>query len=90
MTNDKTNTGGLWKNDRKTKDTHPQATGSAQIVCPKCQWAHDYFIDAWTNDRDGSKWQKLKFKAKDKQSLTGSMEKAQPAGGKAEDDEIPF
>lgn len=58
----KPDTGSLFKNDRKTTDQHPGATGSALIG------GVAYFVDAWTNTKpDGSKYQALKFKRKDKQ-----------------------
>jgi hypothetical protein len=85
----KPNTGALFKNDRKTKETHPQATGNATVVCPHCNWASDYFMDGYTNDGPNGKWQRLKFKAKDKQGAQGAAAQAQHVG-KPEDDDIPF
>ena len=86
----KENTGALFKNDRKTKETHPQATGSATIACPHCHQSTDYFMDAWTNTPKGGgdRFQSVKFKAKDKQS-SGGGQAARPVGVQ-EDDEIPF
>lgn len=80
------NTGALFKNDRRTKDTHPHATGSVLIECPHCLRRTDYFADGYTNDGDKGKWQRLKFKVKEKQSGDATA-KAQPVG---DDDEIPF
>ena len=58
----KPNTGSLFANKEKTADTHANAKGSAVI-----EGVH-YFCDAWTNTApDGSKYQSLKFKRKDKQ-----------------------
>lgn len=74
----KPNTGALFKNDRKTEDKHPGATGNLLVECPHCQSLIDLFLDAWTNtiengQRAGEKMQKLKVKAKDKQPPPSPM-----------------
>ena len=55
------NSGSLFKNEDRQKETHANARGSAVI-----DGVH-YFIDAWTKDSNGKKWQSLSFKRKDKQ-----------------------
>lgn len=55
----KPNTGSLFKNDKKTEDTHANARGSALID------GVEYWIDAWTNEGSKGKYQSLKFKRKD-------------------------
>lgn len=92
----KDNTGALFKNERATSDTHPQATGSATID------GVEYFVDAWTNqDRNGNRYQSLKFKRKDKQqtgkpaarqerSTSYDRDDARTHGGRDLDDDIPF
>lgn len=55
----KDNSGSLFKNDRKTQDSHPNATGSAKID------GVDYYISAWTKDGQKGKWQSLSFKRKE-------------------------
>ena len=56
----KDNTGSLFKNDRREKDTHANARGSAMID------GVEYWVDAWTNTTNaGDKYQSLKFKRKD-------------------------
>jgi hypothetical protein len=55
--------GSLFKNDKKEKDTHPNARGSCMID------GVEYWVDAWTKtDKNGKPWQSLSFKRKDKQS----------------------
>ncbi len=53
----KPNTGSLFKNDKKTTDSHPNATGRALID------GKEYYISSWTNKlRDGSGfYQSLRF-----------------------------
>lgn len=55
----KPNTGALFKNDRREKDSHPNAKGSALIE------GVEYWVSSWTNeDRNGNKYQSLKFERK--------------------------
>lgn len=59
----KNNTGSLFKNDKREKDTHANARGSALIDGVR------YWIDSWTNeDRNGNKYQSLKFKRADERA----------------------
>lgn len=80
----KENTGSLFKNERREKDTHANARGSALID------GVEYWVDAWTNEAgDGKKYQSLKFKRKD-QAGSGSP-RTQPAAFDADlDDDVPF
>ena len=58
----KDDTGSLWKNDRREKETQPNARGQAKID------GVVFWVDAWTNEtRDGTKYQSLKFKRKEEQ-----------------------
>lgn len=64
----KDNSGSLFKNDRREKDTHPHAKGSALIG------GVEYWVSAWTKEaRDGSKYQSLSFTVKEpRNGYTGS------------------
>jgi hypothetical protein len=55
----KDNTGVLFKNDRREKDTHPHATGSCTIN------GVDFWVSAWTKDSAKGKFQSLAFKPKE-------------------------
>ena len=62
----KDNSGSLFKNDRREKDTHAHARGSALID------GVEYYVDAWTNtDKNGNKYQSLKFKRKEQAPAQG-------------------
>lgn len=61
MSERKDMSGVLFKNDKKEKDTHPNATGSAMIE------GVEYWISAWTKDGKNGKFQSLAFKRKDQQ-----------------------
>jgi hypothetical protein len=53
------NSGSLFRNDKREKETHPQAKGSAMIG------GVEYWVSAWTKEaRDGSKYQSLSFTLK--------------------------
>lgn len=83
----KPNTGSLFKNEKRTSDTHPNATGSVLID------GVAYFCDAWTNDGPGGKYQSLKFKRKDKQpgaAPSGAVTRAHPPALADMDSDIPF
>ena len=51
---DDSNRGKVWKNDRKEKDTDADFTGSQNVVCPKCNRASDYWINAWKRKPDAN------------------------------------
>jgi hypothetical protein len=58
------NSGALFKNERKTTDKHPNATGTALID------GVEYYLSAWTKESAKGKWQSLSFKRKDDQTPT--------------------
>ena len=67
---DRTNTGIVGKNDRKTTDTHPDITGTINID------GTEFFLDGWRkqrNDGTGS-FYSLKAKRKDKQPNADSQQ----------------
>jgi hypothetical protein len=74
----KENSGSLFKNDKREKDTHPNATGSALIG------GVEYWVSAWTKkDKNGNAWQSLAFKPKE--------QNGRRQGGQLEQDEsVPF
>ena len=56
----KDNSGALFINDKREKDTHPNAKGSALIG------GVEYWVSAWTNTSSkGTKYQSLSFQRKD-------------------------
>jgi hypothetical protein len=54
------NSGSLFKNERKDKDTHPDYTGNGMID------GREYWFSAWLKrDRNGKAFMSLAFKPKD-------------------------
>jgi hypothetical protein len=53
------NSGSLFKNEKREKDTHPHATGSAMID------GVEYWVSAWTKEGKNGKFQSLAFKKKE-------------------------
>lgn len=79
----KPNSGSLFRNDRREKDTHPHARGDAVID------GVEYWISAWTNEKNGNKYQSLKFSRKDENRQPRSESIPQTDDG-FEDSDIPF
>lgn len=58
---DNRNRGSIWKNERKTKDTHPDFTGTLNVE------GREYFFDAWKRKEGApAKAPSLTFKVKPK------------------------
>lgn len=56
------NSGTLFKNDKREKDSHPHATGKAMIGGVM------YYVSAWTKEGSKGKFQSLSFKPVDEQA----------------------
>lgn len=88
----KDNSGSLFVNDRREKDSQPNAKGNALID------GVEYWVSAWTKtDRNGNKWQSLSFQPKaDRQPANRDdgprPDRDDPRTGRARDldDETPF
>lgn len=80
------NSGSLFANEKREKDSHPQAKGTAMID------GREYWVDAWTNtSANGKRYQSLKFKLKDQQSAPPGNGYAPPPVDDLDDDlSIPF
>jgi hypothetical protein len=78
------NSGSLFKNEKREKDTHPHATGSAMID------GVEYWVSAWTKEGKNGKFQSLSFKRKEEKTSEGKR-KFNPSPAVADDDgDIPF
>lgn len=74
------NSGSLFKNDRKTKDTHPDYTGQGEFN------GVNVWISGWVKEtKAGKKFFSLSFK--EKEAVTGQTAQQAPA---LADDDVPF
>ena len=53
------NSGTLFRNDKREKDSQPNATGTAMVD------GVEYYVSAWTKEGRNGKFQSLAFKRKD-------------------------
>lgn len=82
----KDNSGTLFKNDKREKDTHPNMTGTALID------GVEYWISAWTKEGAKGRFQSLSFKRKDERVSEIKKEYADKASSFSRDldDDLPF
>jgi len=83
----KPNSGTLFANDRKEKESDPNAKGTALID------GVEYWISNWTNiTKDGKKYMKLPFSVKTPKFVEDMPKAVEPAKMETvkEDDELPF
>jgi hypothetical protein len=79
---DNTNKGVLFRNDRKTQDSHPTHSGSINID------GKEFWLSAWVKDGNKGKFFSLSVKPKD---AAPQQAKAQAAPQQDHfDDDIPF
>ena len=83
---DNTNSGALFKNTRKEKETHPDFTGSGNID------GKEVWLNGWRKtDKNGNPFISMSFKPKDVQASTGAQQTQRVAAKAAVlEDEIPF
>ena len=78
------NSGTLFKNDKREKETHPNARGKAMIGGVM------YYVDSWTKEGAKGKWQSLSFKPIDEAPAA----KKKPSGFSTPEhfdiDDIPY
>jgi hypothetical protein len=79
----KDNSGTLFKNDKREKDSHPYAKGSAMID------GVEYWVSAWTKEGSKGKFQSLSFQRKEQRQPERQQQASRPAPREL-DDEIPF
>jgi hypothetical protein len=82
------NQGTLFKNDKREKDTHPNATGKAMID------GRMYYVSAWTKQGSKGPFQSLAFKPVDEaqpsRSGRDNTEGRRVSTGEDIEDSIPF
>lgn len=84
MQYDNTNSGVLFRNEKKQSEKHPDLNGSINSD------GRDYWLSAWVNEsKDGKKYFKLSLTPKDEQRQPAPRQ--QPAQQESfEDEDLPF
>jgi hypothetical protein len=78
----KPNTGVLFKNKRKEKDTHPDTNGTCLIG------GKSYRISGWTKEKNGEKYSSLSFTPVEAPKEEAPA--AAPKTEKTDGDDLPF
>ena len=76
----KDNSGSLFKNEKREKDTHPHMTGTALID------GKEYWVSAWTKEGQKGRWQSLAFKPKEEKPKAQEPRKPASRGASGFDD----
>ena len=81
----KDNSGSLFKNDKREKDTHPHAKGTVMVG------GVEYWVSAWTKDGRDGKFQSLAFTPKEPRAEAPKPAPKQQTTSFDEDlDDLPF
>lgn len=82
---DNTNSGAIFANDRKEKDTHPDRTGSINIE------GVEYWINGWLKKtKDGKPFLSVSLRRKDEGAKPASAKPATATAHADDGDDIPF
>lgn len=84
MADQKDNSGAIFINDRKEKDTHPDRTGKAMID------GTEYYVSGWLKDGKRGKYLSLAFKRVDSAQAPKPQRQAAPVQADDFDDDVPF
>lgn len=71
MNRDNTNSGALFKNDKKEKDTHPDLSGHINID------GKDYWLSGWTKRKDDGSFKVLSLAVKPKEPRNAQQDRGQ-------------
>ena len=80
----KDNSGAMFVNDRKEKDSHPDRRGEAMID------GKMYWVSGWIKDGKKGKWMSLGLEPKDAANKPAPVRQEQSSYAEELDDEIPF
>lgn len=80
----KDNTGSLFKNDRKEKETHPDYKGTVRIG------GVEYWQSAWVKDVNGRKYFSQSFTPKEQQSVNAQANNNSQTNFDPQPNDLPF
>ena len=78
------NSGRIFKNENREKETHANGRGDGEVTCPHCQNRVLFFIDSWIKQGAKGPWSSLSFKPKDKQPVAAPQPMRGPVGAQSE------
>lgn len=86
MAFDKTNTGTLSRNEKRTEPNHSEYNGSGQLTCPQCGATTEFWINAWVKAarETGHKFFSIRFAPKGARPAQAPPQQQTPA------EEVPF
>lgn len=89
MAYDNSNSGTLFRNEKKTKPNHADHRGAGELTCPACGAVIKFWINAWvkTAKESGKKFFSFAFKHKDDTKSPAPAPAKQPP---AESNDVPF
>lgn len=73
--NSKENSGVLFKNDRREKETHPQLKGSINVE------GRDYWLSAWTKKNDDGSFKLISLSLQPKEERNQQADRKKAFGG---------
>jgi hypothetical protein len=96
MAYDNTNSGALFKNQRKESERHPDYNGSVEVKCACCNEVTPYWLSAWVKEagptakNPGQKFFSLALSEKEEKKVGNKKITNSPVDSDLEEDDIPF
>jgi|TARA_R100000789_G_scaffold1692_2_gene5116 hypothetical protein len=90
---DNTNSGAIFKNERREHDRQPTHQGNLIVKCPHCQETQEFWLSAWTKvagpqaRNPGMRFFSLAINPKDEQQ---QQQQTSPMEQDDFDEEVPF
>ena len=91
-----TNSGALFKNERRQHDRQPTHQGNLMVECPHCKAVQEYWLSAWTKTagpqarNPGMRFFSIAINPKDEQQQQSSSGGYSSSENDDFDDDIPF
>lgn len=82
MAHDNNNSGAIFRNKRKEKETHPDRTGVCMVG------GVEYWINGWMKEKDGEPYMSISFKPKEAKPASTPAPKGRGVGDMPDD--IPW
>lgn len=96
MAYDNTNSGALFKNDKREKETHPHYKGNLEVKCPCCEENSQFWVSSWLKEagpnakKPGETFMSLALTPKEEKKVGNKKISSGRPAEDFEDDDIPF